>query len=498
MSVGETRGTGDSVRFGLKWTTLSMAISRAIRFLSMIVLARLLVPEMFGLVAMANVTVSIVGVVRDVGFGAAYIQRQFESAAAERVGANTVFFLILGTNLVLFLAISAATPQIAAFFGVSGSEWVLQAVFVVFLIDGVASGPGLVLRKNLQFGKLAVVEIIATVAYGAVSITLAITGQGVWSLVFGQITYAICRAVALYSSAKWAPRLEFDRSIASRLFQYGKYLWGFSAVSAIGDSLDRLIVGRFLGAGSLGIYGLAYNLCNLPATQISFLINRIAFPALSKIQDDQAALRRALLKTLSHVSIMSVPLSFGFLSVADEFIVMVYGEKWSAAVPVAQVLVFYSMVLALSSVTGPTFQATGRPHILLYTSILHHLLQLILLIFLVRYGIVGVAVAVVIPVAVSGVIAFSLIKVYLKVKLTELLEATGRATLVSVVMYGAVKASQNFCYEGLDMNRATVLVVSAVVGVFIYVTGSFLINRAVLQEFLTTVKQVASAKGSLR
>jgi len=484
------------IRFGVKWTAIALVTTQILRFVTTIVLARLLVPELFGLVAMANTTIHIISVIREFGLGSAYIQRKIRGEEDARLAANTTFYVLCMVNAVMFFAAWFLAPYAALFFNEDKLVDVIRVLILSLILDAIVTTAGVVLRKKLEFGKYAVSEIIGRISYSAVSISLALLGFGVWSLVFGQLASQVIRAGVSLKLSGWRPALEFSTKIARELFSFGKYLWGFSILSALGDSLDRIIIGRWLGAANLGIYGLALNLSKLPATQISWMINRIAFPALSRIQDDKEALRRVFLKTLNHVAPISLPVGLGLSATSDVLVATLYGENWADAAPVLKVLAVYGAALSLSSLTGPVFKAIGKPKVLLYTSVLHHALMVVLLIILARYGIVAIAWAVLIPLLVSSAIAFVLVARYLGLQARDILEPLLRSGSAALFMFFSIRAVI-WSADASSISPALQLLASIATGAVSYALASVLTNRAVMRDMTVSLREVMLARGKL-
>ena len=457
-------------------------------FVSTMVLARLLTPEMFGLVAMANVALMLMASLRDVGLGQAYVQREMGSPEELRLAANTTFYLMLFTNAVLFVLAASLAPLVGRFFENPEVVPLLRAITLIFLLEGLISGPSMVLRRRLDFRRLGYAEIGASLASATVAISLAILGFKAWSLVWGQVAGRVVEGSALYWLSGWRPRFEFSSKLARELFGFGKHLWAFSILSAVGGVLDRAIVGRTLGAASLGIYHMGSNLANLPAQQISFLVNRITFPALARMQGDPARMAAALRKALAHVSIVTLPVTAGLIVAGPQLIGTVYGPRWEAAVPVLQVLALFGMTLSISSVTGPIFQAMGRPQVLLFTSIFHQLVYVGLLLWWGRYGIQGILWAVVVPVQLSAVIAFVLVLRYLKVSFVWIFGPCLRAATAAFGMFAALWMVRLFL-EATQLLLPIQLVVLAILGVAIYVGLSFLFNGVASREFVDTLRK---------
>lgn len=483
------------VQLGLKWVTLSQASVQGGRFLTNVVLARLLVPEMFGLVAMANVVIHVLGVVRELGLGAAYIQRPVADAEERRVAANTTFYLSLATNGALFLVASSLVPAIAAYYRAPEVEPVLRVMFVTFLFDAFGTTPSLVLQKELDFGRFALAEIAASAALAVIGIGAALLGFGVWSLVAGHLGSKAVQCTAFFLLSGWRPQRTFDRRMARELFAYGKYLWAFAILSAVGAQLDRAIMGRWIGPATLGVYTLALNLSLLPTRQITNLVNRVSFPALSTLQHDPVALRRASRRALAHVAVLSLPLGLGMAATARELVLTVYGPRWSEAIPVLEILAFYGMTLSVSAVHGPVLRAIAKPQAMLYTSILHHALLVLLLFTIGRSGVLGICYAVLFPVIVSSVISFALMLHYLSFSPWALFEPLLRSALPAAVMYGGVELFQSALGASWDLPAPALLAASAGVGALVYLACTSLVNRPMLVEFVGTLHAVATARG---
>lgn len=477
------------VHVGIKWIGASVAFSQFVRFLTTVVLARLLTPEVFGLVAMAHVAIQLISVIREVGVGAAYIQRPDRGPEDAAAAANTTFIMSLAVNVLLFVLAWFTAPLMVRFFETAELLAVLRAMFLLFLIDAFDTTPTMILQKRLEFDKTAIAEVVTSGLNAAVAIGLATAGYGVWSLVAGQLSGRLARTCVVFMLSGFRPRLLFDPTIARQLFDYGRYLWAFAVLSAVGGSLDRMILGRWLGAANLGVYSMAFNLSNLPATQLSRLVNRITFPSFARVQHDHAGLRRALHKTIRHVTMLSVPLAFGLLAVAHDLILTVYGEKWRAAIPIVQVLAFFGLSLSVSSITGPILKAIGKPQVLLYSSLLHHTILAVLLLALVPYGPVAIAYAVLIPMLVSAALAYGLIVYYISFPLRNVLGPLLRTGGPAFVMYLVVRAFDVRFDAAYAPPMPISLLASVTVGGLVYLMLSALVNREDLLELFSTLRR---------
>lgn len=491
----EQGARGTAVHLGLKWMTISMVAARAARFLTTIVLARLLAKEMFGLIAMANAVVNILVAVREIGFGQAFIHRQEDRPEQLALAANTTFILTLAINLSLVVAGYLLVPSVVDFFKDAGGLGpVLRVILLAFLVDALLATHTFVLQKKLEFRSISRAEIIASVANASVAISMAFAGFGVWSLVAGQLASRVIQTIVLARLSGWSPRLEFSREIARELFGYGKYLWAFSAVGAIGGVLDRLTLGRVLGPATVGVYGLAFTLCNMPATQIAYLVNRITFPALARKQGDPEALRRGVLKAISHISIVALPMALGLFAVSSEIVPALLGERWNDAIPLVDIFAFYGLSLAIAAPGAPALKAIGKPNVMLHLAVLHHLVMLALLFVLVRFGAVGVAYAVLTPMVLSSLLTFTLLARYLGLGWERLWAPVFRAAVPAGIMYGVLQGARH-AFGGTSWPAVAVASVLLPVGALTYVVASFATNTAAARTFWRTMCDVLGARG---
>lgn len=393
---------------GIAWVTLSTIIIRIVEFLTKIVLARLLIPEDFGLLAIGLLAINSMGIFRDLGFGATLIYKKDDP---DHTAANTAFILLPLVALSLFLVAYFSAPYIAAFFNNAEVEPIVQVLALTFVISSFGTVPSMLLEKELEFKKKLIPETVPTIGYAFVAIGLAMSGYGVWSLVYGQIVSAILTAGLIWLVSDWRPTFKFDRKTAWVLFDYGKHIMSASIILFLVTNIDDAIVGRVLGTEILGYYTLAYTISNLPATQITHLVGRVMFPLYSKLKDDQNGLRNAYLITLKYVSILSIPAAFGIFVIAPDFVNVVLGNQWMPAVPAMRILCIYGLFRSLNATMGPVFQATGKPKILSNIAVLNLILFCIFVYpLIVAYGLIGVSIATTLP----QIIVFFIVAIKLK------------------------------------------------------------------------------------
>ena len=488
------RELGDSVHFGVKWLGIAMGSAQLMRLVATVVLARLLAREHFGLLTLAQTGLVAVSAFREMGFGQALVRRKMASEDEERLAADTAFWILQVLNGTLFVLAWVFTPAIAAYFDkVAGLEPVLRALLFVFLIEGLSTVAAALLQKRLAFESLARNEIRATFVYAVVAVTLAVAGFGVWSLVTGQIVSRTLQISGLLRLSGWRPRLRFDRAIALDLFRFGRWLWGNGLLQAATRTLDKLVIGKLYTDVVLGVYGVASNLCRAPARPATNILVRVAFPALASIQDDRAAIARSYGRGVSLVSFVVLPATVGLVTVAPDFITTVYGSRWNDMAPIVQVLAFSGLALVLGGLSGPVLLALGKPNQILWVGLARHAMFFALLAALADRGVLGVAVAVALPMVIAMLVGHVCAARACGADPRFVLGSLARSAAATALMAGAV-LSVAWTLPA-DLAPPLRLCATVTVGVAAYALATALWNRAVFEDALHNLRRVLGAKG---
>ncbi|QTA88364.1 lipopolysaccharide biosynthesis protein [Desulfonema magnum] len=373
---------------GALWNYVSFAFSKGLIFLTTVILARLLVPKDFGLMALGLLVINYLSNLKDLGIGEAVIYRQKHP---ERT-ANVAFCLNVLMGLLLTVIVLLTAPLISVFFQEPRVTPIIRMLSVVFVISALGSIHEVRLRKELDFRRRVIPQITQRFAKGTVSIGLAVTGFGVWSLVCGQMAGTFTATVLYWIVGQWRPRIMFDLNIARSLISYGMHIGVFQILHVIYKNIDYLIIGRRMDAVQLGFYTMAFQLPYLVIYSIQSVVGQAIFPTYTKLQDDQDTLRKAFLTTLQYVSLISVPVGLGMFVVAPEFVEVFYTIRWAPAVPVMQALSLYALINSLSANADQVYKATGRPMIANQVGLVKTLLLIPVLWIAAGYNIFYVAV----------------------------------------------------------------------------------------------------------
>jgi O-antigen/teichoic acid export membrane protein len=341
---------------GVFWSSVSRFAQQAVQFATAVVLARLLAPADFGLVAEVIVFTSFAWLLIDFGFSAALIQRE----KLEERHLSSAFWLNVGIGAVLTLVTVAISPAIAAFYHQPRLRDLTLALSGAFVLGSLGIVQGTVLERDLNFRRLAVITNGATLAGGVVGISAAVAGAGVWSIVAEALVGTGMRSLLLWVSSDWSPALLFDRQAVKDLWGFSANLAAFNSVNFWARNADNVLVGRFVAPAALGIYGRAYTLMMIPLNQVTSTISVAMYPVLARLQGNRELLRDTYLKLVEMIAIVAFPVATGLFVVAHPFVLTLYGQRWAGVVGVLQILCIPLLVQSVGSTVGLVYQTCGR------------------------------------------------------------------------------------------------------------------------------------------
>ena len=344
---------------GVKWMTASAAAANALQFAQRVLLARLLVPADFGLAGMTFVVVGFAEVFADLGLGSAIIQRKIVT----RNELSSLYWLNVLVGLVVFAVIVTGAPWIADFFGQPRLLHLLPWAGLNFLIVPFGQQFQVLLQREMQFGRLAKIEVAAQVAGTVAAVWSALAGRGVFALIFGLLVTAALRTILLVGLGwrRWTPAPHFGLADLRGYMRFGAFRLADYSAFYFSSNIDTVIIGRYLGADALGMYTLALQLVVWPLTKINPVIGRVAFPVLSRVQDDDAALRRGFLEMAKALVTCLFPLLAILGASAQWLVPFVFGSKWAGSAVLLQLLIPVGLAKTLAVPSAQVLLAKGRP-----------------------------------------------------------------------------------------------------------------------------------------
>lgn len=341
---------------GVGWRGLVDAAQIVLQIALTAILARLLGLADFGLAAMCLVFLRFVRALTDVGwFGAAIIQSQ---EITERQ-ISALFVIHVSIKLGVCGLCVATAPLAAAFFAQPALVDLVRVLAFSILIDSLAF-PQTLARKQLRFRGYSLLELGAMVTGGTLGIAMAFDGFGVWSLIARHVAQAAVFSAAIWPIVGWRPVRPDFRGVG-RYMKFGLTLFGSSAAYFFSQHFAAVVIGKFIGVETLGLYNVAYNLGIVPAQKIESALATVLTPAFAKLQKSADSLRRSVYGSVFSISALFFPLMLGLAAIAPNFVPVVYGEKWAPAGEFLVVLALVGLAKGLELLLRPVLVATGRP-----------------------------------------------------------------------------------------------------------------------------------------
>jgi O-antigen/teichoic acid export membrane protein len=341
----------------VKWSTLTEIMSRVISPFTFVILARILAPQDFGIVAIAQIAISFCYLFWDAGLQKALIQTKEHLEKA----ANVVFWINVVLGLIIYGALFLAAPFLAAFFKSPAASPVLRVLGLQIIIGSLSTVQQGLFLRDFNFKQLFWARLATSAIPALVSIPLALFGYGVWALVASSLVGSAINLVILWVKSPWRPRCCFDSVIARKMANYGKWIVLDSFVGWFISQGDAVVVGRYLGVRDLGLYRTGRNIIDIVFGLSLNPLIPILFPAFSALQDDKEALRSFLYKTNRIIMSLTLPIGAGIMCIATPLVTVLLGEKWKG---VEIVLSFISIQVALGwlvSANPELYRAVGRP-----------------------------------------------------------------------------------------------------------------------------------------
>ena len=462
---------GEQVAVGLKWTAGAKFAGQLITWGITIVVMRLLVPEDYGLLAMASLFVAFLLMVAEIGLGPALVQSESLSSLQLRQALG----VILALNIGLMLLLNLAALGILGYFEDSWLESIIRVLSLQFPLVALTTIPEVLLQRKLQFKQRSLIELGSALAGSLMTLVLAMFGHGVWSLVVGNLLSALVRLFAVNSVAPFFKRPAFDLGGTRVLLRFAgnvsmtRILWFFFT------QIDVLIVGKLLGKEALGYYSVAMHLASLPVQRVSSVLGQVAFPVFSRYQSNPLAVIKVSLTATSVLCLLGFPVLWGLSSVSSELVLVLIGRAWQTSVVPLQLIALVMPFRIIANFLPNIIDSMGRPEVNTKNVLLASIVMPVAFLVGSRWGLIGVAYCwvVVYPfvLTVNGMRSISVIGIKARefglVILPSLISAIG--------MYLSVIAIRSVLPESLSLNlRLLTLILTGIVS---YVLLSLVINR---------------------
>lgn len=343
---------------GVKWTTASTIVTTLLQLIQLAVLARFLDPAAFGLMALVMVVIGFSQAFLDMGISNAIIHKQ--QITHEQL--STLYWVNVLAGMGLFVIVSAMAPVVSHFYAEQELTTLIIIVALTFLIQPFGQQFMVLWQKEMRFAEIARIDIINKSVSLVVSVILAYLGYGVYALVYGTLAGVMSQTIQflILGLKEYKPSFIFNIGEIKEFLGFGAYQMGEKTINYFNFQIDVLLIGKLLGTEALGIYSVAKQLIMRPAQIVNPIITKVTFPMMAKIQNDTEKLKNVYLKTINYLSSINFPIYATMIVFAPELVMLMFGEKWMASVPIVQILSIYGAIRSTGNPIGSLLLAKGK------------------------------------------------------------------------------------------------------------------------------------------
>lgn len=466
----------DRVLNAIKWSASTKLLGQIITWGTTIYVIRLLRPEDYGLMALAFLFINFLLMLKELGLGAVLVQKE----ELEDQLVRKVFGFLLSANFLLFLVLLLLAPIIADFFDEPRLILLVRVLSLQFLIMAFEIVPMALLERELNLRKKSLAQLFGQIVGGVVSLSFALAGYGVWSLVYGALADSLVRTIGMNIAYPFLKLPIFSFKGMKESISFGGFVTGERVMWYLYNQADILIIGKLLGKDLLGIYSVAMHLSSLIMHKTGEVIYTVSFPAFSKVQRDKKKVGEYFLKAVRILGILVFPIFFGMSAIAQEIVTVLLGEKWIETIIVLEILCLVMPLRMISNLLPPMLQGIGKPNLSLYNLTIAIIVMPIAFIVGSHWGLIGVSL--------SWVIAFPFVLLIMlrkslwmiELRVVDVVTVTIGPFIISAIMLFAIHYVKNhFLHELAPILNLFLLILF---GAIIYSSLLLLTNRKGCRE----------------
>lgn len=468
----------------LFWSAIQNWGSQAGSLIVFLVLARLLTPEAFGLVALANVFIAFMQIFLDQGFVAALIQR--EEIEPEHL--DTVFWTQIVSSIVLISIALMTAGWVAVWFRQPQLIPLIQSLSILFFLSALSCVQRAILKREFAYQSLALRTLFGILSGGLVGVFMALMGWGVWSLVGQQLIYESVSTIFLWRASEWRPTLRFSTQHFWQLHNFSIHMMAFQLVSFFNTRTDNLLIGYYFGETVLGYYAIAHRILQVMVQLLAGTINQVALSTFSRLQIDLPLFRQVFYQVTQFTSLIAFPTFLGVAILAPELVVVLFGQKWQPSIPVLQILTLAGMLRSLSVFNESVLTALGKPNWRFQIGLFNGILNVTACLVAVRWGMVAVSIAYVVSDYLAFPASLWAINKLIKVQFFSYLKQFSIAISSASIMGAIIMLTRHFLKA--FTHELILLAISTTVGVIVYGLAVQLLAPEIAHKFISLVSSV--------
>lgn len=467
---------------GLLWSGVDIFSSQFLQLIFVIVLARIITPRDFGLIAMLSLIISISNSLIDSGFSSAIIQQKEYTAK----DLSTVFFFNLIISSFLYILLFLMSDSIALFFNEKILKSIVPVLSLNLIITAISIIPRTILIKELNFKTITKSNLVSTVISGIISVCLALIGFQVWSLVIKSLVFSLIQTILFYFFSTWKFSIKFDSLSFKRYYNYGSKICFAGIIHTVYSQIYSVIIGKYFLASDVGFYSRADQFKSLASNNIIDILQRVTFPILSSINENLDIVINSFKKFTRYTAFISFPI-LSLLSITSESIILILlGPKWYMSAVYLKLLCYSGMLIPLNGLYVNLFKSVGRSDLFFKLEIYKKIIFILLIIVALNYGIYGLIYALIIQSVIELFINY-----YATQKINNMRIKDQIILLIPSLIISTMTAFiSNFIYQNIIWNGNIIINLSLHMTIFIilYALFSYYFNKLTFIEILCLLK----------
>lgn len=457
-----------SILYGIVWQYSQRVLVQGVHFLVSLILARLLEPKDFGVIALIGVFITIANLFIDSGFGNALIQKK----EVNQLDYSSIFYTNVGVSLLLYFCLFLSAPFVASFYEIPIVKIVLRVQAIILILMSLSCVQNAILVKKMDFKKNFIINLIAVFVSSIVGIVMAYNHMGIWSLVFSQLSLNIITTILLWYIVRWRPSMAFSLARVKLMFGYSSRILLGSITNVLYNNIFNIIIGKQYTIELLGFYNRGALIPTIVVDNAANTLNQVLFPALSKIQDDRETIRRIVKRMLSIVMYLVLFLMSILFIYARPLTILFFSEKWLPMIPFMRIVcitvLFYPMILINTSM----LTAIGRSDLYFKSTLLGKVISIFIVLVSIKFGVYYMVASAILGTIISTSIISYWSNKFIHYSLKE--QFTDIMPILMVTIISAIVSSLLFLFN--FSNNLVLLFIGLIFYTAIYILFSYILK----------------------
>ena len=460
---------------GIIWSAIQRFSTQGIQFLTTLIMARMLTPSEYGTIGMLGIFLAVSSVFVDSGFINALTRKQDRT----HTDTCTVFYFNITISFVFYILLFLIAPLVARFYNMPELCSVLRVMGLTLIINSFAAVQATLLTIQLDFKNQTRIAIIALIISAVIGIILAYNDFSYWSLVVQSIAFSIINTLLFWYYSKWRPTLIFSKDSFKEMFNFGSKLLASSLIDSIYNNIYSLVIGKVFNSSVLGNYSRAESYANFPSISLTGVIQRVTYPVLCKMQDDEKMLAHSYRKFIRMSAFFIFPLMTGLSALAYPFIILLIGKQWIESATMLQILCFSLMWYPIHAINLSLLLVKGRSDLSLKLEIIKKILGVSILCIAIPFGIIALCYSRIVMSILSLIINTYYSGKLINQSFFSQMKDITPTLIISLGLWGCIMLI-NTAIESMALQ----MVIGIPVGILFFTICSYLFNR---QDTITAI-----------